>query len=97
MTFRFKRYWLAAKIEFKADIADVDRRLALKADKIDTYTKTDIVEFLDGKADKTAVTAGLNLKMNISNAYDKTEINDSLDVKAESCCRNRAKLKHGNY
>ena len=46
--------------ELQADIADVDRRLALEADISNTYTKTDIVEFLDAKADKTAVTAGLN-------------------------------------
>ena len=74
---------LQQKTELKADIADVDSRLALKADKSNTHTKTEIVEFLDVKADKTAVTAGLNLKMNISNAYDKTEINDLLDVKAD--------------
>ena len=69
---------LQQKIELKADIADVDRRLNLKADKINTHThtNTDIVEFLDGKAGKTAVTAGLDLNMAISNAYDKTEIND---------------------
>ena len=65
---------LQQKIELKADIADVDRRLNLKADKIDTYTKTDIIEFLDGKADKTAVTAGLGLTMAISKAYDKLKL-----------------------
>ena len=63
---------LQQKINLEADIADVDRRLNLKADKIDTHTKTDIIEFLDGKADKTAVTAGLDLKMAISSAYDIT-------------------------
>ena len=46
-------------IELKADIADVDRRLALKADVSNTHAKTYTVEFLDGKADKTAVSAGL--------------------------------------
>ena len=66
---------LQQKVELKADIADVDRRLALKADVSNTYTKTDIVEFLDAKADKTAATAGLNLKMATTDAYNKTELN----------------------
>ena len=36
---------LQQNVELKADVADVDRRLAMKADGSNTYTETDIVKF----------------------------------------------------
>ena len=70
----------------------------MKADKIDTYTNTDIIEFLDGKADKTAVTAGLDLNMAISNAYNTTEINVLLYDRADkTTVETELSSKTGNH
>ena len=57
----------------KADINDVAAALALKANKTETYTKTDITTFLSTKADDDEVEAGLALKADKADTYNKTQ------------------------
>ena len=73
---------VAAQLELKADITDVNRLLALKADKADVYTSVDVDELLAKKANETYVDGKLELKADKNNTYTITETDDLLAPKA---------------
>lgn len=72
-----------AELALKANTADVNTALALKADKNETYTKSEVDSALAAKANTADVNASLELKADKNETYTKTEVNSALALKAD--------------
>ena len=68
-----------AELALKANAADVETALALKADKSDTYTKAEVNEALDLKANTADVTASLELKADKTETYTKGQVDGMVE------------------
>lgn len=79
----------ADKTELTTLSGDIDSKLALKADKETTYTKSEVNSLLDGKVDdgycysKGEVDGLLNNKANVGDSYTKSETDNLLNSKAD--------------
>ena len=77
------------KTELTTLSGDIDSKLALKADKETTYTKSEVNSLLDGKVDdgycysKGEVDGLLNNKANVGDSYIKSEADNLLNNKAD--------------
>lgn len=67
-----------AELALKANTADVQTALALKADKSDTYTKAEVNEALGLKANTADVNSALALKADKSDTYTKEEVDSKV-------------------
>lgn len=70
---------IATAIEGKADTTYVNTELAKKADKTDTYTKTETNSLVSPKADKTYVDSVADTKADKATTYTKTEVDTLID------------------
>ena len=73
-----------AKLDLKANAADVNTELAKKADAANVYTKTEADAKLDLKANAADVNTELTKKADAANVYTKTEADAKLDLKANA-------------
>ena len=73
-----------AKLDLKANAADVNTELAKKADAANVYTKTEADAKLDLKANAGDVNTELAKKADAANVYTKTEADAKLDLKANA-------------
>ena len=73
-----------AKLDLKANAADVNTELAKKADAANVYTKNEADAKLDLKADAADVNTELAKKADTANVYTKNEADAKLDLKANA-------------
>lgn len=76
-----------ASLAGKAEAADVTAALALKADKSDTYTKSEVDSALALKADKSEVTAALELKADKTETYTKAQVDSMIQEAVEEAVK----------
>ena len=73
-----------AKLDLKANAADVNTELAKKADAANVYTKNEADAKLDLKANAADVNTELTKKADAANVYTKNEADAKLDLKANA-------------